>query len=61
MPPHLLTNFEKQQYYQNEPTFNVAYSRNNLPIIKYGVYVINLDESKPNVPCSSPPDGYMER
>ena len=33
MPPHLLTNFEIQIYYQNEPKFNVAYSRNNLPKI----------------------------
>ena len=22
MPPHLLTNFEIQKYYQNEPRFN---------------------------------------
>ena len=42
MPPHPLTNFEIQ-YYQNEPTFNYAYSRNNLPKIKNGTYVINLD------------------
>ena len=31
MPPHLLTNFEIQKYYQNEPRFNGAYSRDNLP------------------------------
>ena len=47
MPPHSLTNFEIQKYYQNEPTFNAAYSRNNLPKIKDGgTYVINLDEFK---------------
>ena len=31
MPPHPLTNFEIQKYYQNEPRFNGVYSRNNLP------------------------------
>ena len=44
MPPHPLTNFEIQKYYQNEPKFNGVYSRNNLPKIKDGAYVINLDE-----------------
>ena len=44
MPPQLLTNFEIQKYCQQKPKFNVAYSRNNLPKIKDGVYVINLDE-----------------
>ena len=34
--PHLLTNFEIQKYYQNEPKFNGAYSRNNLLKIKDG-------------------------
>ena len=43
-PPHLLTNFEIQKYYQNEPKFNGVYSRDNLLRIKYGVYVINFDE-----------------
>ena len=46
MPPHLLTNFEIQNYYQNEAKFNGVYSRNNLPKIKNGTYVINLDEYK---------------
>ena len=41
-----LTNFEIQKYYQNEPKFNGVYSRNNLPKIKDGAYVINLDEFK---------------
>ena len=38
------TNFEIQKYYQSEPEFNGVYSRNNLPKIKNGEYVINLDE-----------------
>ena len=45
VPPHSLTNFEIQAYYQNEPRFNGVFSRDNLPnIIKNGAYVINLDE-----------------
>ena len=49
MPPHPLTNFEIQKYYQNEPRFNGVYSRDNLPErsstkIKDGAYIINLDE-----------------
>ena len=45
MPPHPLTNFEIQNYYQNEPRFNGVWSRNNLSKkIKYGTYVINLDK-----------------
>ena len=31
MPPHPLTNFEIQKYYQNEPRFDCVFSRNNLP------------------------------
>ena len=46
MPPHLLTNFGIQKYYQNKPKFNGVYSRNNLPKIKDGACVINLDEFK---------------
>ena len=30
MPPHPLTNFEIQKYYQNESRFNGVYSRDNL-------------------------------
>ena len=41
---YLLTNFEIQKYYQNEPKFNGVYSINNLPQTKNGEYVINLDE-----------------
>ena len=44
MPPHPLTNFEIQKYYQNEPRFNGVYSRDNLSRIKDRAYVINLDE-----------------
>ena len=44
MPPHPLTNFEIQKY-KNEPRFNGAFSRNNLPKkIKDRAYIINLDE-----------------
>ena len=44
MPPHPLTNFEIQKYYQNERKFNDFYSRNIFCKIKDGAYVINLDE-----------------
>ena len=49
MLPYPLTNFEIQKYYQNEPRFNGAYSRDNLPEhssieIKDGTYITNLDE-----------------
>ena len=45
IPPHPLSNFEIQAYYQNEPRFNVFFSRDNLPNkIKNCAYVINLDE-----------------
>ena len=45
MPPHPLTNFEIQKYYQNELRFNGVYLRDNLSAeIKDGAYVINLDE-----------------
>ena len=44
MSPRPFNNFETQKYYQNEPRFNGVYSRDNLPKIKDGAYVINLDE-----------------
>ena len=45
IPPHPLTNFEIQIYYQNEPRFNGVSFRDKLPDkIKDGTYVINLDE-----------------
>ena len=34
MPPHPLTNFEIQKYFQNQPKFDGVYSRNNLSNIK---------------------------
>ena len=46
VPSHYLTNFEIQNYYQNESKFDGVYSRSNLPKIKDGAYVINLDEYK---------------
>ena len=44
MPSHPLTNFKIQIYYENKPTFNGVYSRNNLSKIKDEAYIINLDE-----------------
>ena len=41
---HPLTNSEIQKYQQIGPKFNGVYSRNSLPKIKDGAYVINLDE-----------------
>ena len=49
--PHPLTNFEMQKYYQNEPKFNGVYSRNDLPKIKNGAFVINFDEYKSKGTC----------
>ena len=31
VPPHPLTNFEIQEYFENKPRFNGVYSRDNLP------------------------------
>ena len=45
MTPHPLTNFAIQAYYQDEPRFIGAYSRDNFPDkVKDAAYVINLDE-----------------
>ena len=50
MPPHPLTNFEIQKYYENETKFNGVYSRDNLTTTKFNkkikdeAYVINLNE-----------------
>ena len=44
LPFHPLTNIKISEYYASEPRFNGVYSRNNLPKIKKGAYVINLDE-----------------
>ena len=36
MKNHPLTNFEIKRYYQNEPKFNNAYLKNNLPKMEAG-------------------------
>ena len=41
---HPLNNIEITNYFNAEPRFNGVLSRNNLPRIKEGVYVINLDD-----------------
>ena len=42
--PHPLTNSERQKYYENEPKFNGAFSKDNLPKkIKDWAYIVNLD------------------
>ena len=46
MSTHPLTDFEMQKYYLIKPKFNGVYSRNSLPKIKDGAYVINLEEYK---------------
>ena len=45
MPPHPLTNFEIQKYYENELRFNGVFPKNNLfKKIKDRAYIINFDE-----------------
>ena len=44
IPPHPLINFEIQKYYQNESRFDGVYSRDNIPKIKDGAYIINIAE-----------------
>ena len=44
MPPYPLTNFEIKKYYQNNRKINGVCPRNNLPKIKDGAHVINLDD-----------------
>ena len=45
MPPHPLTNFEIQKYYQNEHRFNGVFSRDSLTNkLKDRAYIINMDE-----------------
>ena len=39
-----LNNIEITNYFNYEPRFNGVFSRNNLPRIKDGAYVINLDD-----------------
>ena len=40
---HPLSNIEITKYFNYEPRFNGAFSRNNLPRINNGVHVKNLD------------------
>ena len=44
MPSHPLTNFEIQKCYQKGLRFNGVYSRDNLPKIKDGAYIIKLNQ-----------------
>ena len=44
MPPHPLTSFEIQKYYQKEPKSTGVCSRSNSPKIKGRAYIINLNE-----------------
>ena len=46
MPPHPLTNYEIQNYYENETKFNCTYSTSNLSKLKDEVYITNPDEYK---------------
>ena len=43
MPPHPLTNFEIQKYYQNELKLNGVSSKNKISKINDGTYIINFD------------------
>ena len=45
-PSYPLKNFEITKYFKDEPRFIGVYSRNNLPNIKKGAYIINLDQSE---------------
>ena len=45
-PLHRLSNIGIANYFIYEPKFNGAFSRNNLPRIKNGAYIINLDDKK---------------
>ena len=44
VPLHPLNNMKIANYFKYEPRFNGVSSRNNLPRIKDGAYVINLDD-----------------
>ena len=48
MLPHPLTSFEIQKHYQNELKFNGVYSRNNLPKLRSGAYIINIQITSTN-------------
>ena len=44
VPLHPLNNIEITNYFNDESRFNGVFSRNNLPRIKDGAYVISLDD-----------------
>ena len=46
---HHLNNIEITNHFKYEPRFNGVFSRNNLPKIKDGEYVINLDDKNSKV------------
>ena len=39
-----MNNIDITNYFKYEPRFNGVFSRNNLPKIKDGAYIINLDD-----------------
>ena len=41
---HPFNNTEITNYFNDNPRFNCVFSRNNLPRIKNGAYVTNLDD-----------------
>ena len=41
-----MTNFEIMDYFKEVKGFNGVFSRNNLPTLKNGAYIINLDHSR---------------
>ena len=45
-PFHPLINFEIIGYFKDEPRFYGVYSRDNLPKLKKGAYIVSLDQSK---------------
>ena len=53
IPPHPLTNFEIQNYFQNEPRFNGIYSRDNLHEFDIGTHRIALYISNNKVTYSN--------
>ena len=43
---HPLSNIEIIEYFNYKPRFNGVFSKNSLPRIKDGAYVINIDDKK---------------
>ena len=46
MSTHSLTNLSNKKFCQSKPKFNEVCSRDSLRKIKYGAYVMNLDDYK---------------